>query len=76
MVIVLNFTPTPRFDYEIGVPQSGLWKEVLNSDAKDYDGSGIGNMGGIKASPKPQHGKPFSLKLNLPPLSAIFLSKD
>ncbi len=76
MVIVLNFTPTPRFNYEIGVPQSGRWKEVLNSDAKDYDGSGIGNMGGIKASPKPQHGNPFSLKLNLPPLSAIFLSRD
>ena len=76
MVIVLNFTPTPRLNYEIGVPQSGLWKEVLNSDAKDYDGSGIGNMGGVTASPKPQHGNPFSLKLNLPPLSAIFLSKD
>ncbi len=76
MVIVLNFTPTPRFNYEIGVPQSGLWKEVLNSDAKDYDGSGIGNMGGVTALPKPKHDKPFSLKLNLPPLSAIFLSKD
>jgi len=76
MVIVLNFTPTPRFNYEIGVPHSGRWNEVLNSDAKDYDGSGIGNMGGIEASPKPQHGKPFSLKLNLPPLSAIFLSRD
>lgn len=76
MVIILNFTPTPRFNYEIGVPQSGLWKEVLNSDAKDYDGSGIGNMGGVTASPKPKHDKPFSLKLNLPPLSAIFLSKN
>jgi 1,4-alpha-glucan branching enzyme len=76
MVIVLNFTPTPRFDYEIGVPQAGLWNEVLNSDAKDYDGSGIGNMGGVTASPNPKHDKPFSLKLNLPPLSAIFLSKD
>lgn len=76
MVIVLNFMPTPRFNYEIGVSQSGLWNEVLNSDAKDYDGSGIGNMGGIKASLKPQHGKLFSLKLNLPPLSAIFLSRD
>lgn len=76
MVVVLNFTPTPRFGYEIGVPQSGLWKEVLNSDAKDYHGSGIGNMGGVETMQKPLHEKPFSLKLNLPPLSAIFLSRD
>lgn len=76
IVVALNFTPIPRFDYEIGVPQSGLWKEVLNSDAKDYYGSGIGNMGGVSTTPKPLHGRPFSLKLNLPPLSVVFLSKD
>ena len=75
MVIVLNFTPTPRYNYEIGVSQSGLWKEVLNSDAKVYNGSGIGNMGGVEASSNPVNGKTFSLKLNLPPLSAVFLSK-
>ncbi len=75
MVIVLNFTPTPRFNYEIGVSQLGHWKEVLNSDAKVYNGSGIGNMGGVEASSNPVNGKPFSLKLNLPPLSAVFLSQ-
>jgi len=76
MLVVLNFTPTPRFDYQIGVPRSGLWSEVLNSDAKDYGGSGIGNMGSVKATTIPLHDKPYSLKLNLPPLSAIFFSRD
>lgn len=51
-------------------------KEVLNSDAKDYQGSGIGNMGGVETMQKSLHEKPFSIKLNLPPLSAIFLSRD
>lgn len=76
MLVVLNFTPTPRIDYQIGVPKSGQWKEVLNSDANDYGGSGIGNMGSVKTTPHPFHNNPFSLKLNLPPLSAIFLSRD
>ncbi len=76
MAVVLNFTPTPRFDYEIGVPKPGIWKEVLNSDGKEYSGSGIGNLGGVEAASNPLNDKPFSLKINLPPLSAIFLSRD
>ena len=76
MVIVLNFTPAPRFDYEIGVPEAGHWKEVLNSDAKEYGGSGIGNLGGVEAISQPLHGKPFSIKISLPPLAAIFLSRS
>jgi len=47
LLIVCNFTPVPRFDYKVGVPREGFWKEVLNSDAVEYGGSGLGNMGGL-----------------------------
>ncbi len=73
IAIVCNFTPIPRMDYRIGVPHGGFWREVLNSDAKEYGGSGSGNYGGREAEEIPAHGKPFSLKLMLPPLGALFL---
>jgi 1,4-alpha-glucan branching enzyme len=55
------------------VPQGGYWKEVLNSDSRDYDGSGLGNMGGVRTDDVPMHNFGCSLKLALPPLSALFL---
>jgi 1,4-alpha-glucan branching enzyme len=73
LAIVCNFTPVPRMDYRVGVPHAGFWREVLNSDAHEYGGSGMGNFGGREAEPIPSHGKPFSLKLMLPPLAAVFL---
>ena len=73
LAIVCNFTPVPRMDYRVGVPHAGFWREVLNSDAHEYGGSGTGNFGGREAEPIPSHGKPFSLKLMLPPLAALFL---
>ncbi|MEK9628167.1 MAG: 1,4-alpha-glucan branching protein GlgB [Nitrospinota bacterium] len=76
MVVVLNFTPAPRFKYRIGVPREGLWKEVLNSDAHDYHGSGVGNLGGVESDSVPFHGQPYSLEITLPPLSAVFLSRS
>jgi 1,4-alpha-glucan branching enzyme len=69
---VFNFTPVPRYDYRVGVPRSGFWAERLNSDAQEYGGSGIGNLGGVDATPGPVHGRPASLHLTLPPLSALF----
>lgn len=54
----------------------GLWKEVLNSDAADYAGSGMGNAGGVMSAGKPQHGRPFSLELTLPPLGAVFFRPE
>ena len=59
--------------YRLGVPQGGFWREHLNSDASCYGGSGLGNLGGVVASPVPAHGRPFSLELTLPPLAALFL---
>jgi 1,4-alpha-glucan branching enzyme len=72
MVIVCNFTPVPRKNYLVGVPCGGYWKEVLNSDAKEYWGSGMGNAGGVQASPVPIHGRDCSLNLILPPLAISF----
>jgi len=76
VVIVCNFTPVVRQNYRIGVPHGGLWNERLNSDAKDYGGSGLGNMGAVEASPLACHGRRFSLSLALPPLAILFLSSE
>jgi alpha-1,4-glucan:alpha-1,4-glucan 6-glycosyltransferase/4-alpha-glucanotransferase len=72
-VIVLSFTPVPRHDYRVGVPRGGRWAERLNSDATAYGGSGLGNGGGVEAEAVPAHDQPWSLRLVLPPLSALFL---
>src|SRR5881296_918254 len=75
VLVVCNFTPVPRIGYRVGVPSSGFWREILNSDAKEYAGSGMGNMGGCEAKAEPAHGRPYSLSLTLPPLGALFLKK-
>ncbi|MFH1078916.1 MAG: alpha amylase C-terminal domain-containing protein, partial [Pseudomonadota bacterium] len=71
VIVVCNFTPVPRYNYRIGVPHGGFWREVLNSDAKHYGGSGQGNMGGVEATPVPYHGGQHSLSLVLPPLGLV-----
>ncbi len=71
-IIPCNFTPVPRRNYRVGAPKGGLWREVLNSDAEIYGGSGLGNQGGVEAGAVSSHGRPFSLNLTLPPLAALF----
>ena len=71
LAIVCNFTPVPRHNYHLGVPSGGDWREVLNSDARDYAGSGQGNAGGAAATPLPQHGRSWSLNITLPPLAML-----
>ena len=71
LLLVCNFTPAVRQNYRVGVPRSGLWKELLNSDAPLYGGSGQGNFGGVEAVPLPVHGQPFSLSMTLPPLGML-----
>ena len=73
VLVVCNFTPVHRRNYRVGAPRGGMWSEVLNSDAKEYGGSGHGNLGGVEAAPIPCHGRPYSLNLTLPPLAAVFL---
>jgi 1,4-alpha-glucan branching enzyme len=72
VVVVCNFTPVARANYRIGAPRGGFWRELLNSDAREYGGSGVGNFGGAEAAPLPLHGRPFSLTLTLPPLGILF----
>jgi len=80
LLAAFNFTPVPRHEYLIGVPHGGFWKEIANSDAAEYGGSGLGNLGGAEALEVPAHGRPYSLRLTLPPLAALFfkgrLEKD
>jgi 1,4-alpha-glucan branching enzyme len=73
LLFVCNFTPLPRYDYRIGVPRSGYYRELLNSDAGAYWGSDLGNQGGVQAEPVESHGHPYSLRLTLPPLSTLVL---
>jgi len=68
VLVVCNFTPVPRFNYRVGVPKEGYWRELLNSDAKEYGGSGLGNAGGVHSSAHSVHGRPHSIEITLPPL--------
>jgi len=76
IVVVCNFTPVPRLGYRLGVPSEGFWRELLNSDATEYGGSGMGNLGGVCAEKQSVHGRPYSLNLTLPPLAALFLKAE
>ncbi len=71
-LVACNFTPVTRYNYRVGLPRDGFWKEMLNSDAPYYGGSGQGNFGGVEAAPFGLHGRPRSLTLTLPPLAALF----
>ncbi len=75
ILVVCNFTPVPREGYRIGVPFDGFWRELLNSDAADYGGSGVGNLGGKQAEAVATHGRPYSLSLALPPLGIEFFKR-
>jgi 1,4-alpha-glucan branching enzyme len=72
IVIVCNFTPVVRHDYQLGLPLPGRWCEILNTDASVYGGSGLGNLGAVEASAHPSHGMPASARLLLPPLATLF----
>jgi 1,4-alpha-glucan branching enzyme len=71
---VFNFTPVPRSEYRMGVPEPGYWRELLNSDAEIYGGSGWGNQGGVQAEEVAWHGRRYSVKVTLPPLGAVFFA--
>ena len=72
VLVVCNFTPVPRYGYRVGVPQSGWYRELLNTDGVCYGGDNIGNLGGVHAEALPWHGCEWSIPLTLPPLAALF----
>ncbi|MEL7561857.1 1,4-alpha-glucan branching protein GlgB [Dehalogenimonas sp. 4OHTPN] len=75
VVVVCNFTPAVHHHYRVGVPEAGLYLELLNSDAEIYGGSGQGNLSCVGSQSEPRHGRPHSLDLTLPPLAVIFLKR-
>jgi 1,4-alpha-glucan branching enzyme len=69
-------TPLPRTKYRIGVPHSGSWREIFNSDSSYYGGSNVGNAGRVETADIAAHGEGVSVELTLPPLATIFLRHD
>lgn len=76
ILFVCNFTPVPRTAYRVGAPKGGWWQELLNSDAHDYGGSGLGNAGGVEAKQAVAHGRPWSLEITLPPLAVVVFKRS
>jgi 1,4-alpha-glucan branching enzyme len=76
LLVVANFTPAPRLNYLVGVPQAGHWRELLNGDAPLYGGSGMGNYGGLDSVPVAAHGRFQSLNMTLPPLALLVLRHE
>ena len=73
VVCVANLSPVPREGYRIGLPQGGAWEEILNTDSTHYGGTGVGNLGEVKAAGRGWHGQQFSADVTLPPLSVLWL---
>lgn len=73
LVCVINFAGTPDEGYRVGLPKGGRWQEILNTDAENYGGSGVGNLGAVEAEDVPWHGRPYSVSLRVPPLGAVWL---
>jgi 1,4-alpha-glucan branching enzyme len=76
LVCVANFSPTPHEDYRVGLPVTGTWAEIINTDADSYGGSGVGNLGSIEAEGVPWHGMPASAALRIPPLGVLWLRHE
>jgi 1,4-alpha-glucan branching enzyme len=76
IVCVSNFTPIVRHDFQLGVPVAGSYREALNTDLAAYGGSGVSHAGLLGAQAEPSHGRPYSLRLTLPPLATLFLQPD
>ena len=75
IVCLCNFTPVPRYDYRIGVPFDGYYRELINTDSAVYGGSNVGNAGGVHSTSIPCHGHAHSLVVTLPPLSVLLLKR-
>jgi 1,4-alpha-glucan branching enzyme len=76
LVCVANLSPTVHYDHLVGMPAPGRWREVLNTDAQIYDGSGVGNLGAVRADGPPAHGQPTSARLTLPPLAVVWFELE
>jgi 1,4-alpha-glucan branching enzyme len=76
LACVANLTPVVRYDYRVGLPVPGKWREILNTDACEWGGSGVGNFGAVYTEEVPWHGRPWSARLSLPPLGVLWFSPE
>jgi 1,4-alpha-glucan branching enzyme len=76
LVCVMNLTPVPREGYRVGLPHGGRWREVLNTDAEIYGGSGVGNLGGVDAEELAWHGQQHSAAMSMPPLGVLWFAPE
>jgi 1,4-alpha-glucan branching enzyme len=76
VVCVANLSPVPREGYRVGLPRSGRWSELLNTDSRHYGGGDVGNGGDVEAEAIGWHDQPFSAKLTLPPLGVVWLRPE
>jgi 1,4-alpha-glucan branching enzyme len=76
VAFVANLSPVPRGPYRLGVPRSGRWRELMNTDSETYGGTNTGNLGAVEAEPIPWHDQPYSVEITLPPLAALWLVPD
>jgi 1,4-alpha-glucan branching enzyme len=76
VLVACNFTPIPRENYLLGVPHEGYWRELVNSDASCYGGSGMGNHGGAHSHPVPAHGRYHAIRITLPPLAVVYFRHE
>jgi len=76
VVFVMNGTGLPRHNYRIGVPRAGRWREAINTDASQFGGSGMGNLGGVESRPVPAHGRYHAIRITLPPLGVVYFKYE
>lgn len=76
LACVANFSGSPHEGYRLGLPSAGVWREILNTDAELYGGSGVGNLGAVQATDQPWHGRPASADIRLPPAGVLWLTAE
>jgi 1,4-alpha-glucan branching enzyme len=76
LACIANFTPVVRYDFRVGLPTAGAWREVLNTDATDYGGSGVGNLGRVETEDTSWHGFDQSVTMAVPPLAVVWLAPE
>jgi 1,4-alpha-glucan branching enzyme len=76
VVFIVNATPVVRYDYRLGVPEPGFYREVINTDAETYGGSNVGNFGGVQTQDVPWMGREHSILIHLPPLATLAFKRE
>ena len=76
LVFAVNATPVVRYNYRMGVPNDGFYREIINTDGETYGGSNVGNLGGLQADGVEWQGRTHSIVVNLPPLAVIAFKRE